>query len=129
MGRPKGSKNKKQKTDDEPEPAFRVHRMGFGLTYSAPDVEGEDNPITTHEELLEFLTEKYGENDYIIGKELHVNGKVHWHVYIKYYEKVDSTDPRLFDFKGVHPNIISGVPGKGWMAYCVKEKEFITNFL
>ena len=106
--------------------SFRVNRKAFGLTYSCP-VDADDNPIQEHEEILELLNEK-GPNQYIIGKELHESGKVHWHVYVKYDSIIDSTDVRLFDLLGVHPNIVDGAPGKGWQAYCVKDKDFVSNF-
>ena len=115
---------KKQKNDA---PAFRLHRKAVGLTYSCP-VDQDDNPITLHEDILDYLTDKYNDNDYIIGKEKHESGKIHWHCYFKFYAAIDSTDPHLFDIKGVHPNICSGSPGKGWMGYCIKDKEFKTNF-
>ena len=101
-------------------------RKAFGLTYSCP-VNVEDNPIQHHKELIDFLDGK-GVNQYIVGKELHESGKVHWHAYVKYDAIVDSIDPRIFDFKGVHPNIVDGAPGKGWQAYCVKDKDYQSNF-
>ena len=84
-------------------PGFRVNRKAFGLTYSCPKT-ADDNPITTHKELIEFLETK-GVCEYIVGKELHESGKVHWHAYVKYDHAIDSVDARLFDVKGVHPNI------------------------
>lgn len=72
---------------------FRVNRKAFGLTYSCPTdpavMIDNDNPIQTHAELLEFLDTKVP-NQYIIGKELHESGKVHWHVYVKYDHIIDS---------------------------------------
>lgn len=107
-------------------PAFRFCRMSMGLTYSCP-VDKEDHPIATHEEILEFI-DKFGINMYLIGKELHANGKVHWHVYVKWVNLVESTNPHFMDLKGVHPNILKGKPGKGWINYCAKDKEYLTNF-
>ena len=104
---------------------FRVQRTKFGLTYSCP-VNATENPIDSREELLAFLVDKFGTGEYVIATELHENGKKHYHVYIKFHTKVDSTSASLFDFKGVHPNIIT--PGKGWIDYCVKKDEFDTNF-
>ena len=125
---------------------FRIAQKEIGLTYSCPrsgeccnmsteeKARGEhlpdcncDNPIHTHQELIDFLDEK-GVNQYIIGKEHHKSGKVHWHVYVKYDNVIDSIDPRIFDCNRVHPNIVKGKAGKGWMAYCTKEKEYETNF-
>jgi hypothetical protein len=120
---------------------FRINRKAFGLTYSCPRGEacrdlpaGEhhpqckcENPIKTHKELIEFLDGK-GVHEYIVGKEAHKSGKTHWHAYVKYDTIIDSTDARIFDCNGVHPNIVDGAPGKGWQAYCTKDKEYETNF-
>ena len=126
---------------------FRIHRKAFGLTYSCPrggkckdmtadeKKEGKhipgcgcENPIQTHAELVQFLDDKGGYNQYIVGQENHKSGKVHWHVYVKYDVVVDSADCRYFDCKGLHPNIVDGAPSEGWKSYCTKEKNFETNF-
>lgn len=119
---------------------FRFHAKKVGLTYSCPrngacadlpageHEEGCEcvNPIDDHEVLIEFLASK-GDNEYIVGKELHASGKVHWHAYAKYANIIDTTDVRFFDCEGVHPNIINK-PGKGWITYCTKEREWKSNF-
>lgn len=119
------SKKKKKKG------GFRVNRCCFGLTYSNPtttDGTVGQNPVGSNEALLEFLVDKYGSCDYIIGEEVHKDEGIHFHAYIKYHSNVDSIDCRLFDFNGVHPNLVPGKPGIGWKKYCVKEKKYITNF-
>lgn len=116
--------SKKRQKKETPE--FRVNRQAFGLTYSAL-TDSEDNPITKSEQIVEFLLSK-GECDYLIGKELHKNGKVHWHVYVKYTKSIDSTNCRLFDLLGVHPNILKGAPGRGWENYCSKHGDIDTNY-
>lgn len=109
----------------EPKPKkFRINRKKIGLTYSCPK-NAPDNPIESKEELLEFLELKAGRCQYIVAKELHESGKKHYHVWANFDDVVDTTNQLFFDFKGVHPNIIK--PGNGWMAYCRKDKEFITN--
>jgi hypothetical protein len=120
---------------------FRVNRKAFGLTYSCPrsgdcrhlpagehaEGCGCEHPIKTHQELIDFLETK-GVNQYIVGKEEHKSGKIHWHAYAAYDHIIDSSDPRVFDCNGAHPNIVPGRPGKGWQAYCVKDKIYESNF-
>ena len=54
-------------------------------------------------------------------------GKHHYHLYLKFADALDTKNVKFFDILGVHPNVIRA-PGKGWIAYCAKEKEFVTNF-
>ncbi len=103
---------------------FRIHRKKIGLTYSCPK-DAKENPIESKESLLDFLEKTNGHCQYIVAKELHESGKKHYHAYVAYDNIVDTTKPTYFDFEGVHPNIIA--PGAGWMNYCRKDKEFITN--
>lgn len=46
---------------------------------------------------------------YIIGTEKHVDGNAHLHAYIELNEKMNSTNPRIFDLvvegQTYHPNI------------------------
>lgn len=104
---------------------FRINRCKIGLTYSCP-VDAEDNPIPSKEALLEFLELKGERPDFIIAEERHESGKRHYHAYLKYGSPVNTIDQRYFDFHDVHPNIIN--PGKGWIGYCTKYPDFITNF-
>lgn len=129
MVRKNSKEKRKKKNDEEEDKPFRIHRMKVGLTYSCP-TDGNPNPIESMEVLLKFL-EGFGVCDYIIKRELHKNGEVHYHAWLKYTDTIDTVDVRFFDFCGVHPNIIN--PGKGWLAYCVKDEEgyetiYISNF-
>lgn len=110
----------------ESEPKFRLNRAKVGLTYSCP-VDADVNPIESNEELLEFLKELGDVTEYGVGTEPHKNGKLHFHAYIKYAEKLDTKNCRFFDFKGVHPNILPKAPGKGWLGYCCKQEKWISN--
>jgi len=103
---------------------FRINRKKVGLTYSCP-TKLEDNPIESKETLLSFLEEKGGHCQYVVSKEKHESGKKHFHAYVYYDNKLDTKDPKFFDHEGVHPNIIN--PGTGWISYCKKDKDFITN--
>lgn len=103
---------------------FRIQRKKVGLTYSCP-VDADENPVGSAEDLKTFLVE-FGELDYLIATENHASGTKHFHANLKYSEKIDSRNERLFDFRGVHPNIVN--PGKGWESYCAKHGDFITNY-
>jgi len=103
---------------------FRVNRRKVGLTYSCP-TGADDNPIESKEDLLKFLEDLGGHCQYVIAKELHESGKKHYHAYCNFDAKIDTKNERFFDYEGVHPNIIK--PGAGWIGYCKKDKEFITN--
>lgn len=105
---------------------FRINRKKVGLTYSCP-INADENPIESNEKLLEFLEDTNGHCQYIVSTELHQNGKKHYHAYVYYDEKIDTKNVKYFDFCGVHPNILRKSPGIGWIAYCKKDKEFITN--
>ena len=104
---------------------FRLNRKKVGCTWSAPE-DKEENPINNNQEILDYVTKKFGHCDYIIGEEEHKNGKKHFHSFFKFDDELDTTDPHCFDVAGVHPNIIN--PGQGWPKYCAKTGNYITNF-
>lgn len=102
---------------------FRVDRKKFGLTYSCPAAL-DRNPIASCEALRDKLVEKHGVAVYAICEEMHKDAdgeehetKNHFHVYIAFEVKVNSTNARVFDVDGVHPNILNRTPGNGWLAY------------
>ena len=105
---------------------FRLNRKAFGLTYSCPK-NLDENPIQSHQELIDHYNAISPHGSYIVAKELHKDGKTHWHLDWKFTHIIDTTDPRFFDFKGVHPNICDGAPGKGWKAYITKDFDFESN--
>jgi len=109
---------------DHPTKKFRINRKKVGLTYSCPK-DKDDNPIESKEILLDFLEKQGGHCQYVVAKELHESGKKHFHAYVYYDNKLDTRDAKFFDFQTVHPNIIN--PGAGWISYCKKDKEYITN--
>lgn len=106
--------------------AFRFNAKKIGLTYSCP-VNDDNNPIETHEAIIEHLLSFGIDCEYLVSKELHLNGKTHWHAFAKWQHKLDTRDVRAFDINGVHPNIIR-TPGKGWPDYVAKKGDFKTNF-
>lgn len=109
---------------------FRLNRKKVGLTYSCP-VDKDDNPIESKTELIEFLSSHGSMKKYTVGCEPHESGKRHYHAFVEYEQalnQVGDTALRFFDFKGVHPNLVEGAPGKGWEAYCVKHNDFVSNY-
>ena len=103
--------------------AFFVKRKNVGLTYSCP--VGVSNPIPNKEAILSALTERFGPSKYVVSHELHESGQSHYHAYFKFDSKLKVTDPRAFDLHDVHPNILNA--GPGWIHYCRKHGDYITN--
>lgn len=103
---------------------FRFAAKSAGLTYSCP-VNAPENPIGSAERIVDVLTERHGPNIHTVGTEKHESGKLHFHAHFKFDKKLDSEDPHLFDVEGVHPNVL--VPGAGWLGYCQKHGDIITN--
>jgi len=122
--------NKRQKKLTD---GFRFNAKKVGLTYSAP-VEKADNPIPGTAKLQEFLEEKIGFGKYIVAEEKHESGKRHYHVWYHADQKMDTQNVRFFDWeyyhdgqkRYLHPNIVNK-PGCGWIHYCKKDKQYITN--
>lgn len=106
-------------------PAFRFNAHKVGLTYSAPR-ELPENPIADASRLVAVLTERHGPCIYTVGTELHKSGKRHYHADIKFDALLDSEDHTLFNVDGVSPDIIRR-PGPGWLGYCRKHGDVLTN--
>lgn len=108
---------------------FRFNAKQIGLTYSCP-ATAEENPIPGKDALLAGLqaVSTIPLEQYIISKERHESGKIHYHVYAKWAEKLDLSSARAFDLHGVHPNILTGTPKSQWKTYIVKDGDYITNF-
>lgn len=99
---------------------FRVNRKKFGLTWSCP-TGSDDNPIPNTEAVVQHLEAVNGKCMYSVAEEHHKDGKRHYHAWCKYDSKLDSTNARIFDLEGVHPNIIN--PGGGWLHYVQKDED------
>lgn len=100
----------------------------MGLTYSCP-TGTIDNPIPDKETLLTFLEMKGEIDEYIVSEELHECGTRHYHAFVKYAEKLDTINPKFFDYDEVHPEVHPNIlsPGKGWLTYCRKHGNYISN--
>lgn len=59
----------------------------------------------------------------LVSQESHEDGGIHYHAYIQFNRKLNTRDPRLFDFEGNHPNIgaVRSIPRT--IKYCLKEDE------
>lgn len=107
---------------------FRCSRKKYGFTWSCP-VDLDQHPFD-RDNVLEYIlgelqllaTIKW----YTIAREKHESGKWHYHASIEFEENYQTRNERFADIDGVHPNIIK--PGKGWLNYCKKDNDFITNY-
>lgn len=105
---------------------FRVSRKDFGFTWSCP-TKAAANPIQSVEMIKDFFTELGGQHRHVIAREAHLSGKFHFHAYIKFDTKFESCNAKVFDIAGVHPNILNTKPGPGWIEYCKKAGDYISN--
>lgn len=92
-------------------------------------MELENHPFD-REGVLEYilgeLQKLAGLKWYTIAREKHESGKWHYHASIEFEKAYQTRDERFADIDGVHPNIIK--PGKGWLNYCKKDNDFISNY-
>lgn len=97
---------------------FRIASKQLFLTYS------QANNIFK-ERLLEFFLSKGCLESYVIGEEIHEDGGEHYHCYLKYKRKIETTNERYFDYMGNHPNFQRMGSRKedavSVAAYCMKE--------
>lgn len=120
--------------DEQADGKFRVASKCIGATYSCPK-DQEVNPIDGaggKEGLLQFWVDLGGEanpvEQYIVSVEKHQSGAKHYHLYVRFKNRFETTDVRKFDYAGVHPNILKGAIKQGWKDYVAKDGDFITNF-
>lgn len=106
---------------------FRFASKKLGLTYSCPT--DRPQPIESKEQILDIANKWFKSKPfkYNIGKEYHENGEVHYHAFFEWQERVETENVKKFDIDGVHPNVINK-PGSGWINYCGKHGDYITNF-
>lgn len=96
------------------------------LTYSCP-TSLDDHPITSKEELQQFLQTITKYKGSVVCKELHESGKPHYHAAVEFEPKLTTRNMRTFDFKGVHPNIGTKDNWKKIIAYVTKETDWIAH--
>lgn len=106
--------------------SFRVNRKKFFLTYSACPTSSD-----WKEDLKSFLESKGPISTYSIGREVHKEPEdpekaTHYHAYVEFDDTFQSADARVFDFNDIHPNILTGKPGRH-IKYSQKFGDFIAN--
>lgn len=73
------------------------------LTYpQVPEQEDE----TFADAARELFTSERIAALYVIGRELHADGGVHFHCFLDFGRQFSSRDTRIFDIRGQHPNIL-----------------------
>lgn len=107
---------------------FRLNAKRVFLTFSQVGDRGELNLIQGYH-LAMLLPVSY----YLLSKELHQDGGVHYHLVIVFKEKVNIVNAKYFDwmFDDVHPNIVPIKHGNKDMQRCIayvkKDKDFIED--
>lgn len=96
------------------------------LTYSCP-VHLEQNPIPSKEDLMSFLKELRNVEKCVVCREVHENGKYHFHAALTFNPKCSTRDVTFFDFSGVHPNIGTRENWKAMVAYVTKDGDFVCH--
>lgn len=102
-------------------PGFRINAQRVFLTYSQCDAEPQL--------LYEFLTSVRPVSRAIIAQENHEDGNTHLHACVEFHGKLNSSNVRILDFGGVHPNIESKIRSwKACVAYCRKEGDLRVTY-
>lgn len=102
---------------------FRLAAKKFALTW--PQIAD----TVTKEGILAILESKGDLKEYCICLEEHKTGEPHAHAYARYGEKLDTRNPHFFDVAGHHGNYQACKKPKNWIAYCMKDGDFIQNCL
>jgi len=100
-------------------PDFRLRGKYLFLTYSQVE-DGWTNTLWKNE-FLGRLPEMLGG---VIGTERHADGGLHKHVCLELGRRIDTTNPRFFDFLGSHPNV---QVARSWLAvlrYATKDGDW-----
>lgn len=106
---------------------FRIYAKKLFLTYS------QVNPKITAEHVLEQLKEKLHlhEVNYVIGKESHQDGGVHYHAILAHFEKfhIRKSDQLDIEYENqvFHGNYSAVRSLRQAVSYICKDKNYITN--
>ena len=121
--------------DEDKKPhKWRVNRKWFALTFPCPVAE-ENNPIGARAAIYNQLNQRFRTNRVEwchVAKELHKNGKDHYHASVNFKKPVNSTNPLVFDVLGVHANLArakkkkkgKGKTGKGGKTMRMKKSHW-----
>lgn len=105
------------------ESQFRLNAKNLALTYpQAP-------PDWTKESVLSFFQTSLRDNlsEYVVAQEEHKDGNPHFHVYLGLHSRVDIRNARELDINGHHGNYKTAKPKSGWIKYCTKFPNYISN--
>lgn len=96
---------------------FRFAAKTVFLTYA------QVNNAFTHQDLFNHLRSLRDVEPIClrVGRESHQDGGIHFHVFGKWSQKIDTIDPRYFDYRGIHPNVQSARKESDVYTYCGKD--------
>lgn len=98
---------------------FRIDSKSVFLTYP------QANTLTF--ELISDKLKELGFNDYVIAKENHEDGNLHFHAFAERTSRFRSRDQHVFDINSHHPNIQSPRNRKDVIKYVTKDGDYITS--
>lgn len=101
--------------------AFRIRNKKFHLTYRG-HLDGS--------KWLDWMNGIFPINQYSIANETGISGYKHTHIVVIFKDTLISSDPRYFDFEGIHPNIkfiTNKAQLENSLLYHTKEATPITN--
>ena len=101
---------------------FRFRGISVFLTYSQVDVKLEDFMNSFLK--LPCFGDRFGQieiDQHLFSTELHKDGGTHFHGFVKFKETADTSDFRIFDCLGFHPNMETPKNQKKVIKYILKE--------
>lgn len=103
---------------------FRFAASNVFLTYSNQEGGwGEPNLQDLFEHLKSFTNKPI---KYIVAsKEQHQDGSPHFHAFISFARRIDTTNPRFFDYNGWHPKVEAVRSCVRAVSYVKKDGEFL----
>lgn len=108
---------------------FRFKAVKVALTYSQWRKEKMSKDDFRSWVLTHFcgLDVKPMVTEWMFSQELHKDGMVHVHGYLRFCDKMETRDCRHFDRDGVHPNIRKVQNVRGWLKYISKDGDWISS--
>lgn len=100
--------------------AFRFQAKNVFLTYSNPQQQG--STLTMQQIFEEFTTKTWPVplSYCVVSEENHQSGEIHFHALLRFQSKLSTTNPRLFDILGCHPNVQGARSPKATEVYVKK---------
>lgn len=103
---------------------FRLQAKHVMCTWSCP-VTVDEHPIPSKDVLLEHIKTLRDITGAVVCKELHENGKPHYHAYLFFQNKLTCRNAAFFDVLGVHPNIGSHGTARSMVGYVIKGGDYV----